>query len=122
MQIITQELPVTPLNLRVVVADPGLHLHVLQIRRARTPLGQEIGRVADVGVDVVRRCAAVGPVLQVECWEEAADDGETGADEADGGLDVCPECCLVDCVGWVCGGDPEENDDAVDTGEADEGS
>lgn len=33
-----------------------------------------------------------------------------------------PEGGLVDCVGWVCGGDPEEDDDAVDAGEADEGA
>lgn len=80
MQIITKELPITPLNLRVVVAHPRLHLHVLQIRRARTTLRQEVGRVADIRVDVVRRRAALGQILQIECWEQAPDDGEAGAD------------------------------------------
>lgn len=77
MQIIAQELPITLLDLSFVHA--GLHLHVLQIRRARTGLGQVVG-VADVGVDVVRRRAAVGPVLQFQGGEQAADDGEVGAD------------------------------------------
>lgn len=33
---------------------------------------------------------------------------------------MCPQSGLVDGVGWVGGADPEEDDDAVDTGEADE--
>lgn len=77
MQIIPQELAITPLDLRVL--HSRLHLHVLQIRRARTRLGQEVG-VADIGVDVVGGRAAVGSVLQIEGGEQAADDGEVGAD------------------------------------------
>lgn len=77
MQIIAQELAVTPLDLRVVHAL--LHVHVLQIRRAGARLGHEVG-VAGIGFDVVRRRAAVGPVLQLECGKQAADDGEVAAD------------------------------------------
>lgn len=87
MQITGHKLSLTPFNLRIV--HSGLHLQVSRIRRARTRLRYEIG-VTDVGVDIVRRRTAVGAVLQVQGWEEAADDGEIGADDADGGFDVCP--------------------------------
>lgn len=120
MHVIAQELAVTltPLDLRAVHAL--LHLQILLIRREGARLGQDV-RVADVGVDVVRRRTAVfGAVLQLEGWKQTADDGQAGADQADAGLDVCPQGGLVDGVGWVDGADPEEDDDAVDTGEADE--
>lgn len=119
MLIITQGLIIRRLNPCPVHAL--FHLHILTIRRARTRLGQIVG-VADIRLDIVRRGAAVGPVLKLEHREQTPDDGETRADEADRGLDVCPECCLVDGISRVGGADPEEDDDAVDTGEADEGS
>lgn len=120
MHIITQELAVTPTPLDLRAVHALLHLQVLQIRRAGARLGQDV-RVTDIGVDVVRRHAAgVGAVLQLERWEQTADDGQAGADQSDGGFDVCPQGGLVDGVGRVGGADPKENDDAVDTGEADE--
>ena len=120
MQIITQELRLARLlNLGRVHA--GFHLHVLEVRRARAGLGQEVG-VADIRVDVVRGSAALGSVLAGPRREQAADDGEAGTDQADGGLDVCPEGGLVDGVCGVGRADPEEDDDAVDAGEADEGA
>lgn len=120
VEVVTQELasgsPLDPSTVRA-----GLHLHVLQVRRERAGLGQEVG-VAKIRVDVVGGVATVGTILQAKCREEATDNGEARADQADGGLDVCPQGGLVDGVCRVGRADPEEHDDAVYTGEADEGA
>lgn len=88
MEVITQEVASgRPLNLSTVCA--GLHLQILKVGRARAGLGQEVG-VADIRVDVVGSGAAIGAILHAECREQTADDRETGADQADGGLDVRP--------------------------------
>lgn len=64
---------ITSLDLGIVHA--GLHLHELQIRRARTRLGQVVG-VAHTRVDVVWGSAAPGSVLESQGWEQATDDWE----------------------------------------------
>lgn len=66
MQIITQELTISPLDSRAVHAP--FHLHVIQIRRARTRLGENVG-LTDIRVDVVWALAAVRTVLEFQGWE-----------------------------------------------------
>lgn len=77
LEIIAQERALggtsTPLIWRLRAIHVRLHLHILEVRRARARLGDPV-RVAAVGVDVVRRLAVLGAVLQLDGREEAADD------------------------------------------------
>ena len=100
--------------------DALLHLEVLG--GGGLGAGHAEVRGAQVGVDVVGVLGVAAGAGELEAGEEAADDGQTGADEADGRLNVRPQRGLVHGVGGVGGFDPEENDDAVDAGEADEGA
>ena len=96
-----------------------LHLVVLVRRPRAGHRGSKVGG-ADVGVDVVGVLGVPAATGELQLGEQAANDGQTGADEANAGLDVGPEGGLVDGVGRVGGVHPEEHDDTVDTGEADE--
>lgn len=98
---------------------PGLHLYILQIRRAGTRL-REVIRLTGIRIDIIWALASIRPVLEFQHREEASDDGKTGADKSDRAFNVRPEGCCVDCICWVCFGGPKENDEAVDRGEADE--
>lgn len=74
-QFVTKVISLAPtINLR-------LHLQILWIRRKGTILRQNM-RVADIGIDVVRRVAAVGSVLQTKRWEQPTDDGKTRTDQS----------------------------------------
>lgn len=110
MQLITQ---------KSTHSRPSFHLDILQIRRARTRLGQEI-RVTDIRIDIVRAIAPIRPILQLERREQTANYRETGAYQADRGLNVCPEGCLVDRISGISGANPEQHDDAVYASEAHE--
>lgn len=94
------------------------HLKVRRSRRLRTR-HDKIG-AANIGIDIVRRGSIATSTGDLESREQPPDDRETGADQTDGWLNMSPESRLVDGVGGVVWFDPEEDDDTVDTGEADE--
>lgn len=114
MDIITKVTRRLALNLRII------HLSILEIGRARTRIRQE-QRIRVIGIDI-RRTRSITRGGQLKRREQTADNRQVGADQTNGRLDVRPQRRLVDGEGWVGRADPEEHDDAVDAGEADEGA
>ena len=97
-------------------------VHLVILGRRRLGTGDDEVRSRDIGIDVVRRGGVLAASGDLEAREQASRDGQTRADQTDGGLDVRPQRGLVDGIRGVVGLDPEEDDDAVDTSEADEGA
>ena len=112
MDIITKVSRRLALDLRII------HLSILEIGRARTRTRQE-QRVRVIGIDI-RRPRSIARASQLKRREQTPDNRQVGADQANCRLDVRPQSRLVDGEGWVGRADPEEHDDAVDAGEADE--
>lgn len=96
-----------------------VHLNILKVWRAGARFRQE-HRVRVIGVDI-RRTRSIARA-QLERGEQSTDDRQVRTNQTNSRLDVRPQSRLVDGEGWVGRADPEKHDDAIDTGEADEGA
>ena len=78
-------------------------------------------RRTGIGADIVRRGSVLAPrTRQLQFRKQTTDNGQTGADQPDRRLDMRPQRSVVDGICLIGGVNPEQDDDAVDTGEADE--
>ena len=78
-------------------------------------------RRTGIGANIVRRGGVLAPRPgQLESRKQTTDNRQTGANQPDGRLDVRPQRSPVDGVCLIGRVNPEQNDDAVDTGETDE--
>ena len=78
-------------------------------------------RGTSIGADIVRRGSVLTPrPRQLESRKQSPDNRQTGADQPNRRLDMRPQRGLVDGICLIGGVNPEQDDDAIDTGEADE--
>lgn len=78
-------------------------------------------RGTSIGADIVRRGSVLTPrPRQLESRKQTTDNRQTGADQPNRRLDMRPQRSPVDGICLIGGVNPEQDDDAVDTGEADE--
>lgn len=77
--------------------------------------GGEVVRRRAISIFLLRRAAG-----EPKFWEQATDNWQTGTDQANGRLDMRPQCRLVHGVRGIGGINPEEHDDTIDTRKANE--
>lgn len=78
-------------------------------------------RRTGIGADIVRRGSILPPrTRQLQFRKQTTDNGQTGADQPNRRLDMRPQRSVVDGICLIGGVNPEQDDDAEDTGEADE--